>query len=178
MYPSPSQPFLQRFFSGLTEQTFETRLGLADPSLVDYIAGLLARFVHCDSVYRVRNLAGKRLDLVTDMLIEADARLGEARREVHRHIGDFTLFWTGVYPEALQRFETGISKDRFLDYSALGKRAYYIASTLGTDDNAGENEVLERLSHDFDLCRYGLSEVRREWERRDDGETPKPIIIN
>ena len=28
-----------------------------------------------------------------------------ARREVHRHIGDFTLFWTGVYPEALREMQ-------------------------------------------------------------------------
>ena len=25
---------------------------------------------------------------------------------------------------------------------------------------------LERLSHDFEMCVYGLGEVRREWEQR------------
>jgi hypothetical protein len=39
--------------------------------------------------------------------------------------------------------------------------------------------LLERLSHDFELCVYGLGEVRREWERRDpDGERPgEPFMI-
>ena len=41
------------------------------------------------------------------MMIEAEALPPEGRtsREIHRHIGDFTLFWAGVYPEALPRLQ-------------------------------------------------------------------------
>ena len=87
---------LRDFFAGIAEYAFETRLGIADPPLVDYIAGLLTRFIRADSLYAVRDLAGHRLEEVGEMLIEGGARVGDARREVHRHIGDFTLFWTGV----------------------------------------------------------------------------------
>ena len=96
---SRSHPPLYQFFTGLTEYVFQTRLGVADPPLLEYISALLARFVHTDSIYKIRNLGGRRLEEVAQMLIEAEARMGDARREVHRHIGDFTLFWTGVYPE-------------------------------------------------------------------------------
>jgi len=180
MDPSRSQPALQRFFAGLTEYTFESRLGLADPPLVDYIARLLTRFVHFDAIYSVRNPLGKRLEEVAEMLVEADARVGNPRREVHRHIGDFTLFWTGIYPEALRRFRRKAQLDCFVDYCEQGKRAYYIASTLPAEkDEAEENHVLERLSHDFELCVYGLNELRREWEKRDDAEpSGGPLIIN
>lgn len=173
-----SQSVVYRFFSGLAEYTFEARLGLADPPLVDYIALLLTRFVHSDTIFQVRNPAGRRLEEVAEMLVEADARIGDPRREVHRHIGDFTLFWTGVYPEALRRLKDASRLDYFVDYCEQGKRAYHIASTIKSPDKADENEVLERLSHDFELCAYGLSEVRREWERRDpDGGAPGPIIL-
>jgi hypothetical protein len=30
--------------------------------------------------------------------------------------------------------------------------------------------VLQQLSDRFEMCAFGLGEVRREWERRDDGE--------
>ena len=36
---------LQRFFAGLTEYTFATRLGVADPALIDYLSRLLAGFI-------------------------------------------------------------------------------------------------------------------------------------
>ena len=127
---SRSQASLYQFFSGMTEYVFQTRLGVADPPLVEYISALLARFIHTDAIYKIRNLSGRRLEEVADMLVEAEARVGDARREVHRHIGDFTLFWTGVYPEFLRRMEREGRSDRLLDYRQQGKRAYYIASTI------------------------------------------------
>ena len=71
------------------------------------------------------------------MLAEAEARMGDARREVHRHIGDFALFWTGVYPEALRHARTDKRRSRATassTYCTHGKRAYHIASTIPSDD--------------------------------------------
>lgn len=170
---------LASFFAGLTEYAFESRLGVADPSLVDYLAGLLTRFVRYDAVYALRDPAGRRLEEVAEMVVEAEARVGNARREVHRHIGDFTLFWTGVYPEALARLRSKHKKDHFVDYCAQGKRAYLIASTIRDEPQDAESEVLARLSHEFEMCAFGLSEVRREWERRDpDGNSVRLMLLN
>ena len=171
---------LSRFFSGLAEATFQTRLGVADPPLIDYISGLLVRFVRFEAIQSIRNLAGRRLSQVADMLAEAEQRVGPAAREVHQHIGDFTLFWTGVYPEALQHIRGPGHKDHLVNYWAQGKRAYRIASTIQSDDRrSAPGEVLERLSEQFELCAYGLREIRREWERRDgDDQTPRPYLIN
>jgi hypothetical protein len=168
--PTPDHP-LRRLFAGLTEQTFLSTLGMADPNLVDYLSELLSRFVHVDSVFRMRNAAGRRLEEVADMMLEADAlpAQGRTRREVHRHIGDFTLFWTGVYPEALKRLRSALSKDHFIDYCEQGKRSYYIASTFEEEPYRDEAPVLRRLSTQFELCAYGLNQVRREWERREPG---------
>ena len=165
-YFNPTHP-LRRLFAGLTEQTFQTTLGVADPGLVDYLALLLSRFIHVDAIYRLHNTQGKRLEEVAEMLIEAQALPPEGRttREVHRHIGDFTLFWTGVYPEALRRLRSVLSRDHFIDYCEQGKRSYFIASTFADDPYREEAPVLRRLSEDFELCAYGLNQVRREWER-------------
>jgi hypothetical protein len=171
---------LRRFFAGLTEYAFHTRLGVADPPLVDYLSELLVRFVRSDELYPVRTPRGQRLVQVADMLAEAEHREGPARRQVHRHIGDFTLFWTGVYPEVADGMRRN-SKDAFLDYQQQGKRAYWIASTIPMEKSPVEKEadcsdVLKRLSEQFDLCVYGLSEVRRQWEDRDDSPDA-PLLL-
>jgi hypothetical protein len=165
--PNPEHP-LRRLFAGLTEQTFNTALGVADPPLTDYLSGLLSRFIHIDALYRLHSAAGKRLEEVAEMMIEAEAMPPEGRttREVHRHIGDFTLFWTGVYPEALRRLRHALSKDQFIDYCEQGKRSYFIASTFEDEPFRDEAPVLRRLSSEFELCAYGLNQVRREWERQ------------
>jgi hypothetical protein len=163
-FPEADHP-LRRYFSGLTEHAFVDDLGIADPPLVDYLALLLSRFVHIDAIARIQ--AGKlSLEQVADMLLEAEEmpREGRTYREVHRHIGDFTLFWTGIYPEALKRLKSLPMKDHFIDYCEQGKRSYYLASECESDD-AGECAVLRRISHQFELCAYGLNQVRREWQR-------------
>jgi hypothetical protein len=168
---------LGRYFAGICEYIFASRLGVADPPLVDYVSDLMLRFVRLDTVHRVRNLSGRPVVQVADMLAEAENRVGLARRDVHRHIGDVTLFWTGVYPESLPRLRAVERKDFFVDYCTQGKRAYYIASTIETDrDEDATGELLERLSAQFELCAYGLGEVRREWERRDDEEVRGLLI--
>src|SRR5438067_10874667 len=120
MGPLSANHPLRRMFAGLTEQTFIKTLGVGDPPLIDYLAELLARFIHMDAVYRLRNAQGRRLEEVAEMVIEAQGMppTGRTRREVHRHIGDFTLFWTGVYPEAVNRLRSVFSTDHFMHYCA------------------------------------------------------------
>jgi len=166
---------LRRFFAGLTEFAFQCRLGVVDPPMIDYITGMLVRFVRCDDIFAVRTPTGKRIDQVADMLLEAQQRQGEAKRHIHRHIGDFTLFWLGVYPEIADRMRRG-RKDSLIDYHVHGKRAYHIASTIPVEKEVAPTEVLQRLSDQFDLCVYGLSEVRRQWERKDGPIGPAVLL--
>jgi hypothetical protein len=158
-------------FAGLTEHTFLNLLGIGDPHLVEYLSALLSRFIHTDAIYRVGKLRQGRIEGVVDLVLEAEAlpAEGRTRREVHRHIGDFTLFWTGVYPEAVQRLRSALSKDQFINYCEQGKRSYYIASTFEDDPYREEAPVLRRLSREFELCAYGLNHVRLEWERNQPG---------
>lgn len=170
---------IHRFFAGITEQTFHAQLGVPDTDLIDYLTGLLTRFIRSDMVFKIRGLTGKPLTEVADMLIEADARIGAAQRTVHQHVGDFLLFWSGVYPEAIARMQREDRKDHLLNYWAEGKRAYSTASVLSAEDEDAKDdaELLSKLSHEFELCAYGLGEVRREWERRDQRGDAPPIIL-
>jgi hypothetical protein len=161
--PPPEHP-LRRLFAGLTEHAFLATLGVADPPLIDYLSMLLARFLHSDDLYRLRDAAGRPLREVVEMLLEAQKIPSEGRtaREVYRHIGDFTLFWTGVFPESLDRNRVG--KDAFIDYTMQGKRSYYLASRYDDEENSGDAPLLRRLSDQFELCAYGLTQVRNEWQ--------------
>ncbi|QDT00311.1 hypothetical protein [Adhaeretor mobilis] len=167
---------LRRFFAGATEYVFATRLGVPDPPLIDYLTALLVRFVASDSIYSLRSPQGKRLCQVADMLAEANARQGTARRIAHRHIGDFTLFWSGVFPEIAESNRRTGTKDSLLDYQRQGKRNYYLASTLPAAEESAPDDVLTRLSDSFELCVYGLGEVRRQWDNRS-GDEELPLLL-
>ncbi len=176
--PVPESHPLHRLFRGLTEHTFMTELGIADPKLVGYVAGILARFVPSEGVWMIRDRQGRRLTEVTSMLAEAEASADDdRRRECYLHVGDFTLFWTGVYPEALPRFQSRHSADHLVDFQQQGKRSYYLASTYADSEEAS---ILRRLSAEFELCAFGLSRVRREWERHETPNDPgsgPPLVV-
>src|SRR5262245_8038393 len=156
---------LRDLFAACTEQAFQVDLGIADTRLTDYVTDLLLRFVRSDVIYRFRSVIGRRLEDVAEMMFEAEQREGKPRREIYRHIGDFTLFWSGVYPEALSRLQSPDRKDHLLDYLEQGKRSYLIASEYDEGPYQDEAPVLRRLSVEFELCSVGLQQVRKGWER-------------
>jgi hypothetical protein len=156
---------LRRLFAATAENTFYVELGVADPPVIDYVVDVLIRFVRMDAIVRIRDAEGRRLEEVAEMIAEAEQRHTRPRREVYRHIGDFTLFWAGVYPEALTRLRSPDLKDHLIDYCEQGKRSYYIASTYVEEPYEDEAPVLRRLSENFELFTFGLNRARREWER-------------
>lgn len=161
MAPTP----LHRLFAGLTEHAFMARCGIADPPLVDYISNLLVRFAHADALNRLP--AGRNpLGSVPAMITEAEAMPdgGATKREYLRHIGDVTLFWTGLFPESLERDPDAWGRHAVINYTTFGKRSYLLASQY---DGRFESDapLLKRLSLEFELCAVGLREVRRDWEQ-------------
>src|SRR3569833_3331505 len=131
-------PTLRRMFGAIVERTFMQTLGVYEPGVTEYITDVLTDFVHFRQVYKIKDLQGKPLDGVADMLLQADVRLFansyNREREVHRHIGDFTKIWAGVYPESLPALQSRWRKDQMVDYVRQGKSRYAIASSFDYGD--------------------------------------------
>ncbi len=161
MFAARDPSDIDRFFRGLTEYAFHARLGIVDPLLVDYVALLLVRFLRHDAL--VAPPAGEASADVATLLIAARDHAPDEALAEYRHVGDYTLFWSGLYPEAVARLRKPGRADHLVDFRGAGKRAYWLASTLEPDDAAEERLLFERLSRDYDLCVEGLAEVRRAW---------------
>jgi hypothetical protein len=159
---------IRGLFQSFVERAFRSQLGLNRPELANYLGDVLVDFTHRDNIYRLRDARGKRLEEVAEMMVEGDVSLNatsfEREREVHKHIGDFTLFWTGVYPEMLRYFRASARADHLLDYVEQGRKSYRIAATFEYGPYADEAAVLRQLADEFETCMVGLHMVRRELE--------------
>jgi len=171
---------LRRLFRGLLDDAFCTQIGICDVELTDYLADLLVTFTHIDQLDALRNMTDRPLSQIVAMLsvvCDDKPKNGTERdRLMYRHIGDYTLFWTGVYPEHLKRVRRR-STDVLLDYVTQGRQSYAIVSDL-TDNAAAPSPALFRhLSEDFECCIYGLGLVRRGWEDAEpSGESDGKLI--
>jgi hypothetical protein len=159
---------LRRLFGGLLEQIFMTEVGICAPRLTDYLAQLLADFVHMDRVFRLKSADGQLIREVSRMRAEAEIgiRLGDQTRArlISRYIGDFTLFWAGLYPESL-RPRQNLGADLLRVYMLEGKAGYELASALSHTDDVPPAELLFDLSRQFDSCVHGLHLVRENWDQ-------------
>jgi hypothetical protein len=94
---------LRRLFADLVARRLYGDAGIRDPSIAEYISTVLTTFADVNKLYRIRDARGKRLEDVGEMLIESNPTLGarsfDREREVRKHVGDFTLFFTGLFPE-------------------------------------------------------------------------------
>ena len=184
--PVPGQPHpqrllggesLPRLFAACCESAFEVELGVADPPVVDYMSSLLMRFVHVDQQRPARDPEGHPLTSLRELSDEAAKRDGRPKRRLLQRIGDLTLFWTGVYPEALPKVVALDSPDALLDLPAIGRRSYRLAAACEDDDTSKEAplsttatpearpSLLQRLADEYETCRDGLFLARRQWER-------------
>ena len=163
---------LQQFFLQLVSENFYSSIGLRDPQLSQYVAAMLTEFTEVERLYQIRNAAGRRLDDVGEMLLEADPVFGEAlsfdrERAVRKHIGDYTLFFTGMFPEAINRFRLRRQRlENFVDFIRAGKESYYIVSTFEVFEYAKAAPLFAKLSARFEECVYGLNQVKNELAER------------
>ena len=138
-------------------------LVMHDEPAATYLADLLTRFARTDALFP-RGVADTRLETVVDMLLEAqavwdhDSVTFQPEREVtvRRHIGDYTLFMTGVFPERVAR----VASTRY--YVDQGKRAYHFVSEYDRASRPLTGRPLyRRLAERFERYMAALDYARR-----------------
>lgn len=149
----PNHP-LYRLFIEHVHETFVREGVRSESEIEEYLTRLLVGFMHTDGVYAIRDRRGKPVTTVTDMIAEGDVRLHadsfEREREVHKHIGDFILFWSGVYPEFLRQLKLGSGRDLLCDYVQQGKESYFIAGSFDHGPYREEAATFMKLSVGFE----------------------------
>ncbi len=173
----PESHPLQQLFLDLVSRHYMTGVGLYNPNISEYVAAMLAEFSEVDQLYKVRNASGLPLDDVGQMLLESNPIYGDApcfdrERQVRKHIGDFTLFFTGMFPESINHLRLRRQRlENFIDFMKAGKESYYVVSKFDQFEYAKVAPLFAQLSEHFELCVYGLNLVKNEL-----AEMQHPII--
>lgn len=168
----PQHHPLRQLFGTLTERNFTETLGWPDFNVTDYLSNLLVEFAHIDYLQQIKNQHGQSVETVVELLyeseLETDSPDNEREREIHRHIGDLTLFIAGLFPEYLNHLKAGgmiYHKDHLVDYVKAGKRSYSIVATFHNGEFKEQPALFQKLSSNFELCVTGLGFVRQDLDR-------------
>ena len=164
----PESHPLQKLFQDLVGRHYAEEIGIRDPQVVAYVSHLLAEFCDADQLFKIRDAANRRLADLGEMLLESDPIYGPApcfdrERQVRKHIGDYTLFFAGMFPESINHLRLRRHRlENFVDWMKTGKESYYIVSKFEHFEYAKVAPVFANLSKNFEGCVYGLNMVKNE----------------
>ena len=164
----PDDHPLQKLFLEMVGRHYAAEIGIRDSEVVGYVAHLLAEFCDAAQLFKIQDAAGRPLTDVGAMMIESNPIFGPApsfdrERQVRKHIGDYTLFFTGMFPESLNRVR--LRRDRvenMIDWIKAGKESYYVVSKFDCFEYTKVAPLFGRLSDHFEQCVYGLNCVKNE----------------
>jgi len=173
----PDDHPLQKLFLELVARHYAEEIGIRDQELVSYVAHLLTEYCEAEQLFHIHDAMGKPLTDVGEMLLESNPVYGPApsfdrERQVRKHIGDYTLFFTGMYPESINQFRLRRNRlEGFVDWIKAGKESYHIVSKFDCFEYTKVAPLFERLSNNFEQCVYGLNCVKNELQ-----EMQHPIV--
>jgi hypothetical protein len=168
---APVHP-LESFFHQAVRNSYEGRLGLNDPEVTGYVAHLLCEFSSADKLYKMRDDMGRPIEELDAMMSAADPVNGsapsfDAERMFRKHIGDYTLFVAGMYPEAVDSWRRRRRNHPSLpELIHAGKESYFIVSQFNLFEYEQEAPLFARLSDWFERCILGLTMVRDDIQNR------------
>ncbi len=171
-FPLPENHPLRDLFRTLSRKNLLGVVHLERPDIADYLTDLLTRFARADDLCRIHDAMDRPLEDVGEMLLEADRQehggFVYPVREIRRHIGDFTLFFLGMFPEWVADHATTRLSGMCVDWSKEGRRSYQIVSEFRFDPFEREAALYAALADHFDSCAAGLNLVREDLRQLSD----------
>jgi hypothetical protein len=173
----PESHPLRQLFEELVGRHYAEEIGIRDPQVVSYVSHLLAEFCETDQLFNIHDTTNRPLADLGEMLLESDPVYGPApsfdrERQVRKHIGDYALFFAGMFPESINHFRLRHHRlENFVEWMKAGKESYYIVSKFEHFEYAKVAPLFAQLSREFEACVYGLNMVKNDLQ-----EMQHPIV--
>lgn len=135
------------------------RVGIHDRRLADYVAEVLAGFVREERMSLLQDADDRPIRYVFEMLAAMQHADDRTRFCLQAHLGNHTLFLTGLFPSHL-RHRTERRGAPSLDYyEGMGRSSYRAASDHRLAERYDLDKVLAGLADAFREVRQALNDL-------------------
>lgn len=144
--------------------------GLTDRKLCDYVASLLEAFSRA-SVLRAPHTGDAVQQYISDMLIALQRVTPEQAFLLRAHVGNYSLFVSGIFHENTQRRSLRGGPDvKF--YEQIGRSNYQLVAQHAVARRCELNDVFEELADRFRDIRRALNRLSDQLLNLDDDMRP------
>jgi hypothetical protein len=144
--------------------------GIQERAVADYLGAMLAEFSQAERLHRLTSRPDRQFEYISDLL----AIISEARAEetfvVRAHIGNYTLFVTGVFPQHLQHRARYKGAPDMEFYEGLGSTNFRLLSDHSIARKKHLDEVFNCLGQQFHEIRLRLNDMADRLLHLDGGD--------
>jgi hypothetical protein len=149
--------------------------GIGDRKLCDYVGSLLETFSRASQLDRPDKIENCAHEYISDMLIALQRLSREQAFLLRAHIGNYSLFVSGIFHESAQRrHERGGPNLRF--YEEIGRTNYQLVASHETAKRCELSDVFENLAERFRGVRLALNDLSDRLLNLDDDQRPSLVL--
>lgn len=164
------------YFYILVRHTFR-RTGLADRTMADYVAAVLAEFSQTERTRCTVKGQPQPLDYFVDMLAALESVDDTTRFYIRAHIGNHSLFLSGVFPDRLRYRTERRGAPSLSFYEDIGRSNFRAASDHRLARRYELDGIFNTLAERFQQTRLALNELRERLLSLGDPEPPMEALI-
>jgi hypothetical protein len=133
-------------------------VGITDRKLCDYVASLLEAFSRANGLRAPHLIAETGRQYVSDMLIALTRATAEQAFLLRAHVGNYSLFLSGIFHENTQRRSLRGAPDLAF-YEQIGRTNYQLVASHATARRCDLSDVYEGLADQFREVRVALNRL-------------------
>jgi hypothetical protein len=151
-------------------------VGITDRKLCDYVASLLETFSRVNGLqapHAPPEDQGRQY--VSDMLIALNRATSEQAFLLRAHVGNYSLFLTGIFHENMQRRSLRGAPDLAF-YEQIGRTNYQLVASHATARRCELSDVYEELADRFREVRIALNRLSDQLLNLDEEINPSLFL--
>jgi len=133
--------------------------GLDDREVADYVGNLLTKFADQRRVTRPLPWETVESFYLVDLMQLLEESSAEERFYIQAHMGNFSLFITGLFPETLRKRKEYRGAPDISYYESVGSNSFQAASSLQLADEYAVDTIFSKISVCFRHIRHALNHM-------------------
>ena len=134
-------------------------LGVDDRAVTDYCAAMVLAFGRGDRAWRTGDHDENRYAYLVDLVEEAGRSDGEHQFRVRVHLGNFSLWLTGIFPDYIAARRARKGGPPLPYFEAMGRSGFLLASDHKLAEKFGLDQVLRSAGQRFAELRIALNRM-------------------
>lgn len=149
--------------------------GIGDRKLCDYIGSLLETFSRANQLQSPDKIDSRAHEYISDMLIALTRATPEQTFLLRAHVGNYSLFISGIFHENTQRRSLRGAPDIGF-YEQVGRSNYQLVASHETARRCELTDVFAELANRFHDVRLALNELSDRLLHLDEDARPALVL--